>query len=219
MHQQGTRGGSGVAAAEGNQVQLQIVDLHDCFRNGLGKAKRSCSGRIVRVSTDAANRSRRRLAQSWTSVSGAGPGRDCYRFVARKPAQVDVGRSVDQPGLHATGAGQFDQPLAVRAVPAADDQNHVRFGRQQAHRLLPVLGGVADVRLRRSDDAGKPLPQAFDDPCRVVDRQGGLREISHFGQVGHSHSIGVRHALDQPDRLRHFARRAYHLIMARMADQ
>ena len=44
-----------VGLPDRHQIKLQIVDLHDFFRNGLGKAKRICSCRITRVSTDASN--------------------------------------------------------------------------------------------------------------------------------------------------------------------
>ena len=61
---------------------------------------------------------------------------------------------------HAALAGQLGQPLAVRAVLASQHQHHVGLGRQLAHRLLPVLRGVADVFLRRTDDLRETAPSA-----------------------------------------------------------
>ena len=117
-------------------------------------------GGSTRVSTEAPNRSCNNSTHSCTTPSGgAGAGSDQHRLVAGEPAQVDVGRPVDQMGRHAARPGQLRQPPAVGTVLAADDQHHVGLAGQQPDRLLPVLRGIADVVARRADDLRKPPPQ------------------------------------------------------------
>ena len=71
----------------------------------------------------------------------------------------------------------------------------------------------------RPDDLREPLPQSLDDLRAVVHRQGGLREIGHFGRVGHLNPIDVRGRLHQADRLRRLAHRSDHFVVAGMADR
>ena len=122
-------------------------------------------------------------------------------------------------GRHAARAGQLGQPLAVRAVLAADDQHHVGLGGELPNRLLAILRGIADVVPRRTDDLRKSPPQSLDDLGRIVDRQRRLGQIRHLRRVGHFERVDVRRLLDQPDRLGRFAHRSDHLIVPGVADQ
>ncbi len=140
-------------------------------------------------------------------------------FRAPEPGEVDVARAVDQMRRRTAGAGQLRQPLAVRAILAADDQHHVGSGGELPHRLLTVLRGVADVVPRRADDLRQFLPQPLDDLRGIINGERRLRKIGHLGWVGHFQRVNIGCFLHQADRLRRLAHRADHLVVPRVPDQ
>ena len=71
-----------------------------------------------------------------------------------EPLVPDLRDAVDQVSRPAQPVGDLRQPPAVRAVLAAEHQHQVRLRGQLAHRLLPVLGRVADVILGWIGDLG-----------------------------------------------------------------
>ena len=78
-----------------------------------------------------------------------------------------------QPARSATSTRRSE--LELLGAPTTISRSHAAG--DGLDRRLAVGGGVADVFLVRPDDAGKALPQDGDDRGRVVDRQGGLRDV------------------------------------------
>ena len=147
-------------------------------RSSRGSGNETLSSRIVRGSTVASNRSRSQSRHSSTTTSGAlAPAVTSTVFDAVEPRRVEVGRAVDQVRRHAALAGQLGQPLAVRAVLAAQHEHQVGLLGEHADGLLAVLRGVADVVLRRGGDLREPLLQPVDDAVGVVDAERRLREV------------------------------------------
>ncbi len=94
---------------------------------------------------------------------------------------VDIGRALHEHRARAARAlGDLFQPLRVRRIRRADHDHGVDLRRDALDRLLAVGGRVADVFLVRTDDRRKPRLQTLDDLGGVVDRQGGLRDISEL---------------------------------------
>src|SRR3546814_2528419 len=98
------------------------------------------------------------------------------------------------------------------------------FRSELAHRVLAVLGGVADVVVLRALDRGEPVAQRLDHATGVVDRErglGGVGEVAGLVDFQRGHVLDV---LDQVDpAAAAFAvplpHRALDLGMAGVADQ
>ena len=115
------------------------------------------------------------------------------------PKLVDA---VDQIRRLAGGSRDFGQPLAVRAVPAAENQHHVRRRHQVLDGLLAILRGVTDVVLGRPRDLRVLPSQCRDDALRLVHAQSCLRQIRHLGVGRQRQPIDVGFALDKRYALR-----------------
>ena len=76
----------------------------------------------------------------------------------------DLIGAVDHVAGDAQLARQFGQAVAVGAGRAADHDHHVHLRRHQLHRVLPVLGGVADVLLLRRAPYFKSVSDILE-PC------------------------------------------------------
>jgi len=64
-------------------------------------------------------------------------------------------------------------------------------------RRLSVGRGVADIFLVRTNDMREPFGQRLDDFARVVERQGGLGDISEIALVAELEIVDISNGLDQ----------------------
>ena len=114
---------------------------------------------------------------------------------------------------------QFRQPLAVGTVAAAEHDDEISTVGEQADCLLPVLGGVADVVLRRADDLWKPLPEPVDDPRGVIDRKGRLREVGESVVGAERQPVDLLRRLHERECVGRLAHRADHLVVPLVTDE
>src|SRR3546814_5252913 len=164
------------------------------------------------------------VCSSDLDVRGRGAGGDADVASAFEPLRIDLVGAVDQVGLHAFALGQLAQAVGVGAVGRADHQYQVALRGELAHRVLAVLGGVADVVVLRALDRGEPVAQRLDHATGVVDRErglGGVGEVAGLVDFQRGHVLDV---LDQVDpAAAAFAvplpHRALDLGMAGVADQ
>ena len=61
-------------------------------------------------------------------------GGDEHRFASVEPRRLQVARAIDEISRNAALAGQLGQPLAVRAVLAAENERHIGLAGQDAKR-------------------------------------------------------------------------------------
>ena len=105
---------------------------------------------------------------------------------------------------------EFCEPITSRTSTA---------GRQRLDGVLAVRRGVADVLTRRSLDPGEPRPEDLEDLVRLVDGQGGLREVGEVVRVVDLDGPGLLGALDQDRSLGGLARGPHDLLVTRVSDQ
>jgi len=141
------------------------------------------------------------------------------RAAPTSPVRADVADVVDQVSPGAGGLGHLYQPLGVRAVGGADDQQHVDVVHQALDRRLAVLRRVADVVARGTDDLGELAPQRLDDVAGVVHRQRRLGEVGDLVGIGHRQPLDLLRAVHHHDALGCLAQRADHLVVVLVADQ
>ncbi|KOS92276.1 hypothetical protein DM53_4518 [Burkholderia mallei] len=146
-------------------------------------------------------------------------GREAHRARVREPFGADFRAVRDEIARHAAFGADLAQPVRVRAVRRADDEQHVDLFAQLAHRRLAVLRRVADVARVRADDVGEPALQRLDDAARVVHRQRRLRHVRD-GRVGRQRQrVDLGLALDEDHLGRNLPDRAFDFRMAGVADQ
>src|ERR687891_678815 len=148
-----------------------------------------------------------------------GPAGDPDVLRAVQPGLVDLGLVVDQVGGRAHGSGHLDEPVRVRGVVGPDHEQHVRPSGHLLDRVLPVLGGVADVVPGRRLDPREPLPQHLDDAVRFVDRERGLGEVRDPCGVGDLDRAGLVDVPHQADVLGGLAAGPDDLLVPLVADQ
>ena len=106
-----------------------------------------------------------------------GAGREADRPASRS----HVGSISPSSSIRCAGDARrprhLDQPVGVRRVGRADHQHDVGARGDGLHRLLAVLGRVADVVGRRALQRGEPPAQDVDDHRGVVHRQRRLAEV------------------------------------------
>src|ERR1022692_2257173 len=152
-------------------------------------------------------------------LGGRGARRQTYRIDVFQPLRFDRAIVLDEMGLCAQIAGDFDQAIGVGAVVGADNQEKVTFAGDILYRGLPVLRGIANVLRVRPLDIGEPLPERRDDVAGFVETQRGLRQISDAVGIG---NLQVFHVLRRVHHLGHvgrFAKRANDFIVVAMADE
>ena len=150
---------------------------------------------------------------------GGGAGGKGHALHALEPRRVDFGSVVNQVGSGSETLRHFLKAFRVRAVVRTHDQDQVRPLGKDFDSGLAVLGGVADVVARRSDQVRKAPPERVDDHVRVVDAQSRLGD--------HGDAVGVRdfdllrllHRSDQLSSRRNFAHRADDLFMTLVSNQ
>ena len=111
------------------------------------------------------------------------------------------------------------QPVRVRAVPGANDQNYVDQRSQLSHGGLAVLRGVANVAGLGTNDVLEPLLDGFDGGAGIVHAQRGLGDVGHRSIVGNIEALHVLGALDQMDLALQLAHSALDLGMPGVADE
>ena len=157
---------------------------------------------------------------SWTRISGA-------EALAVRPRTLT-------PSSH---SGRMSPARSIRceATPLARATSHRRSeleqfgapstssmstcGAMRLHGVLPVLGRVADVLLRRRVHVGKRRLRIAEDLAGVVERQGRLGQVGDALGVGDLDRLGVLARPDEPDRVRRLAERADGLVVVVVADQ
>src|SRR5437764_2556183 len=122
-------------------------------------------------------------------------------------------------GWNPLGAGDVYEPLRVRRVGRADDEQQVHVPQQLLHGPLAVRGRVADVLAGRPLDAGEAAPEHRDDLARLVDREGCLGDVSERTVRWQRDALRVLRGLDEYDRLGRFAQRSLDLLVPRVADE
>ena len=75
-------------------------------------------------------------------------------LLEQRPFDV-LGAQHETRELAAGALGDFLEPLRIRRIRRADDDQRIDDRRDALHRLLPVGRRVADVLAMRPDDAGK----------------------------------------------------------------
>ena len=130
-----------------------------CYAHSAASGPRSARGsgknmspRSAATSRRSQRSARRRLDDSSTSTSGAeAPAVTPSVPTLANRVPVDVGGALQQHGVRtAVAPGDFVQALRVGGIGRANHDHGVDDGRDLAHRLLPVGGGVADVLLVRA---------------------------------------------------------------------
>ena len=155
-------------------------------RSGSGRAKWIFSSFVSRVSIVALKWSLSRATHRCTTASGAlAPAVTATVSLPAEPVQIYVFRPVDKICRDALRSGHFGQALTIRTVAAAHDDYHVRPLSQHFYSLLPMLGGIADVRPGRTDNMRKSLPKAVDHRGGIVYRQCGLSQVSDLVGIGY----------------------------------
>ena len=126
---------------------------------------------------------------------------------------------VDEMGRSVVGAGDVDEPLRVRRVRRADDEQEVDLAHELLHRPLPVRGRVTDVLARRTLDVREAASEHRDDHVRLVDRERRLCDVCKRPALRERDALRVLHGLDEDDRLRRLAERPLDLLVTLVPDQ
>ncbi len=114
-----------------------------------------------------------------------GTGGDTDRLDSRQPTGLDHGGVVDEVGLGAHLLGQLPQAVGVGGVARPHHQHGVHQPGHLPHRILAVLGGVADVILARPLDLGEVSPQCIDHVRGLIHAEGGLGHEAEIVRVLH----------------------------------
>ena len=149
----------------------------------------------------------------------AGPAREAHDRGALEPRRVDLGLVVDEVAGHAPLLRHLGQPVRVRGILRADHEQHVDLRHELLHRVLAVLGRVADVLPGRALEGRIALLQHPDDLARLVHRQGGLRQVRERPVRREIDHARLRLGLHQHGAVRRLAARALDLLVPGVADQ
>src|ERR1700678_4053697 len=121
--------------------------------------------------------------------------------------------------LGAQTTRHLDQPLGIRAVIRAHDQQQIGVGGNVLNSNLPILRGIADILRRRALDVGKALAQRGDNVARLIQAERGLRQVSYAVGIGQRYRRNFR---GRADNLRHrwrLAESSNDLVVIAMANQ
>ena len=148
-----------------------------------------------------------------------GARRDADDRDAVEPGFVDLGLVVDQVRGDPARVRSLDEPVRVRRVARADDEQQVDLREHLLHRPLPVGGRVTDVFLLRRVDRREAAAQRRDHLAGLVDRERRLRDVGEpvVGRV--RKRLDVCDRLDEHDRAGRLAHRPDDLLVAGVADQ
>src|SRR5262245_16953853 len=149
----------------------------------------------------------------------AGPGRDEYRVARLKPVLAQLVGAVDQVSWFARSSGDLGEALAVRAVLASKNEYNVGLGDELLHRVLTVLGRVADVVLVRPDDLRVLPHERVDHYLRLVHAERRLCQEGEFRIDRQAECVDIVRVLHQHDAGRGFAHRPDYLVVPLVADE
>ena len=146
-------------------------------------------------------------------------GRDAECAHPGQQLRLDVLRALDQLCAAAGALGDLDQAARIGGVLRPDDEDQLAVARDRAHRVLAVLGRVADVLGGRDDERGEALAQRVDDLGGLVDGERCLCQHGHRVGVLQVDLAGLRDAGDHARVGGRLADRALDLLVVGMADQ
>src|SRR5205814_4581017 len=110
------------------------------------------------------------------SLRNAGARRESAGRDAAEPTRVNFFRPLHAARGCATTLRGLDQTRRIRAVAAADDEYEVGVANHVAHRILAILGRVADVILWRRLDRRETRAKAGHDRASLGHAEGCLRD-------------------------------------------
>ena len=116
-------------------------------------------------------------------------------------------------------ARDLGESFGVRRVVRADDEHDIGPARELLHRVLPVLGRVADVLARRTLDRREPFAEDLYDLVRLVDRQRGLREVREVVGIDDAKRPRLGDVLHEDRSIRRLPGRSDDLLVAGVTDQ
>src|SRR5206468_6408392 len=96
-------------------------------------------------------------------LRGGCAGGQPHALLALEPRLLDPALVVDQVRLDAARPRDLDEPVRIRAVARADDEQKVDCGEDPLDRPLAVGRRVADVLLRRCLQGREAAPEDADD--------------------------------------------------------
>ena len=114
---------------------------------------------------------------------------------------------------------QFAQAIRVRAVRRSNDEDDIDQLRQRLHRVLSILGGVANIFLMRAFDIGKPQMQSIDDIPTFIHAQRGLGHIGQVLRLFNMQLFHILHGRDQVEFVGNLAQGPDHLRVPGVADE
>jgi hypothetical protein len=136
-----------------------------------------------------------------------------------QPPLVDLADIVHEMSRGSVGASDVDEPLRVRGVGRADDEQQVHLAHELLGGPLPVRGRVTDVLARRPFDAGETAAQHRDDHVRLVDGERRLGDIRKGPLLRERDTFRILHGLDEDDRFRRLAEGALDLLVSFVSDE
>ena len=112
-----------------------------------------------------------------------GAGGDSHRGHTVEPARIEGIGVVDQIARDPRFGTDLTQAVRVRAVLRTHHQQDIDALDELANRLLPVLGGVADVAYVRTHDLREPRLERLDDAAGVVHTEGRLGYVGDIFMI------------------------------------
>src|SRR5271165_2056771 len=138
---------------------------------------------------------------------------------AVEPVPADLATVRDEMGRDPHLGRNLAEPVRVRTVLRAYDQDHLDLLAQLAHRPLAILRRVADVfRLGAHEVAEAPFERA-DDRLGVVDAERGLCDVAYRRVPWNLQSPDIGLRLDQRDGSGDLPKRSLDLRVAGMPDE
>ncbi len=164
--------------------------------------------------------SRNRLITSSTSSAGADAPAVMPTAVALfDPARVERASVFDQIAGHPAFGRDLAQPIRIRAVRRADNEDNIDNLCEFPRRSLAILRCVADVLGVGADDRREAGLQRFDDGARIVDAEGGLGDKGELVRVGDLEPHDLFRRRDQMHAAVNSPHRADDFRVSGMSDQ
>src|SRR5579885_2044742 len=136
-----------------------------------------------------------------------------------QPLRPDLAQIIDQIGGYAGFLANLHQPPRIGAVLGADHQQHLAQRNHRLYRKLAVLGGLRNIKKKKSLDLRKSLPEPVDDVFGFIQTERRLRDKRNTRGIADLQAIDVLHGRYQYGRLRRLAQRADDLVVVLMPDQ
>src|SRR6185312_13264369 len=136
-----------------------------------------------------------------------------------EPLRLNVAPVVDKISLYAIVLADFNEPLGIRAVGRADDEDHLAKFRYAFDGHLAIFGGVADVLRFGSANHRESFFKTRHDVFGFIEAERRLRQICYVRGVWNVQRIHVFDRLHQHHLRGRFAERADDFVMVLVADQ